>query len=163
MHILIIAVLATGHGGGLDSNGGHYNRRTGEYHTHRSPSIRVTRPDPTPSTVTKPDRDTSISNLSSGAANRPPRTKARTAARTSVPIVARLSPPEPPQLTEPRFTAMMVYGKEKPLADFKIVEEDYLLIWPSGGTGKYPKAMIQYIEARATGEIVAGKKPGSIP
>ncbi len=26
------------HGGGLDANGGHFNRRTGEYHYHRSPS-----------------------------------------------------------------------------------------------------------------------------
>lgn len=27
------------HGGGLDANGGHYNRKTGEYHLHRSASI----------------------------------------------------------------------------------------------------------------------------
>lgn len=26
------------HGGGLDSNGGHYNRKTGEYHQHKQPS-----------------------------------------------------------------------------------------------------------------------------
>ena len=31
----VTAVLA--HGGGLDSNGGHHNRRTGEYHCHREP------------------------------------------------------------------------------------------------------------------------------
>ena len=39
--IAIIAALslplapAHGHGGGLDSQGGHYNRKTGEYHYHR--------------------------------------------------------------------------------------------------------------------------------
>ncbi len=27
--------LASGHGGGLDRNGGHYNRKTGVYHCHR--------------------------------------------------------------------------------------------------------------------------------
>lgn len=27
--------FVSGHSGGLDSNGGHYNRKTGEYHYHR--------------------------------------------------------------------------------------------------------------------------------
>lgn len=29
------ASLLSAHSGGLDANGGHYNRRTGEYHVHR--------------------------------------------------------------------------------------------------------------------------------
>ena len=33
----LIADTASGHGGGLDSNGGHFNRKTGEYHCHREP------------------------------------------------------------------------------------------------------------------------------
>lgn len=40
--LLVIALLlfsgnAISHGGGLDSNGGHTNRKTGEYHCHREP------------------------------------------------------------------------------------------------------------------------------
>lgn len=31
----ILPVLAFPHSGGLDANGGHYNRKTGEYHYHR--------------------------------------------------------------------------------------------------------------------------------
>lgn len=30
-----VPVVATAHSGGLDANGGHYNRKTGEYHYHR--------------------------------------------------------------------------------------------------------------------------------
>ena len=30
-----IMISVHGHGGGLDSKGGHYNRKTGEYHYHR--------------------------------------------------------------------------------------------------------------------------------
>lgn len=44
--------MAFGHSGGLDSNGGHFNRKTGEYHYHRKPA-----PPPAPaaaSTATVP-------------------------------------------------------------------------------------------------------------
>lgn len=34
-----ISQLAFAHGGGLDSNGGHNNRMTGEYHCHREPCL----------------------------------------------------------------------------------------------------------------------------
>ena len=30
---------AAGHGGGLDSSGCHHNRKTGDYHCHRAPSV----------------------------------------------------------------------------------------------------------------------------
>ena len=33
---LTFSLPAFGHGGGLDSNGGHYDRKTGVYHFHRS-------------------------------------------------------------------------------------------------------------------------------
>lgn len=40
--VLLVAIglgstssLLSAHSGGLDANGGHYNRRTGEYHVHR--------------------------------------------------------------------------------------------------------------------------------
>ena len=45
---LVLPLTAHGHGGGLDSNGGHHNRKTGQYHYHRSPTPRpvVTLPAP---------------------------------------------------------------------------------------------------------------------
>ena len=35
----IQALNAFSHGGGLDRNGGHHNRKTGEYHCHREPCV----------------------------------------------------------------------------------------------------------------------------
>lgn len=32
---LAITSIVLAHGGGLDQNGGHYDRRTGQYHKHR--------------------------------------------------------------------------------------------------------------------------------
>jgi hypothetical protein len=45
--LLVIATVATAHGhaGGLDSNGGHTNKKTGEYHYHRK------KPDPPPAST----------------------------------------------------------------------------------------------------------------
>jgi hypothetical protein len=34
---LLLPAGALAHGGGLDSNGGHMNRKTGVYHCHREP------------------------------------------------------------------------------------------------------------------------------
>jgi hypothetical protein len=34
--LLSLTGFASAHPGGLDSRGGHYNRKTGEYHCHRS-------------------------------------------------------------------------------------------------------------------------------
>lgn len=44
---LILAVISLtsfseAHPGGLDANGGHYNRKTGEYHYHRKPGAKPT-------------------------------------------------------------------------------------------------------------------------
>ena len=36
---LFAAALALAHGGGLDSEGGHTDRRTGEYHQHRGADV----------------------------------------------------------------------------------------------------------------------------
>jgi hypothetical protein len=36
--LLALPLAAGAHGGGLDKNGCHTNRRTGEYHCHRSPA-----------------------------------------------------------------------------------------------------------------------------
>lgn len=43
---LILAVISLtsfseAHPGGLDANGGHYNRKTGEYHYHRKPAAKT--------------------------------------------------------------------------------------------------------------------------
>ena len=39
--LLTFSSLAYGHGGGLDSYGGHNNRKTGEYHCHREPCFSI--------------------------------------------------------------------------------------------------------------------------
>lgn len=36
--LLVSPVVAQAHGGGLDANGCHTNRKTGEYHCHRGPN-----------------------------------------------------------------------------------------------------------------------------
>ena len=45
---VLSAVAAQAHGGGLDKDGGHYNRKTGEYHYHRQQSAPLPDPDPEP-------------------------------------------------------------------------------------------------------------------
>lgn len=40
---LTFSTLAYSHGGGLDDHGGHWNRKTGEYHCHREPCTTVHR------------------------------------------------------------------------------------------------------------------------
>ena len=37
--LYVYSAIASGHGGGLDGNGGHNNRKTGEYHCHREPCL----------------------------------------------------------------------------------------------------------------------------
>lgn len=41
--LLSLPLLASAHGGGLDGNGGHTNRKTGEYHCHREPCFSIHR------------------------------------------------------------------------------------------------------------------------
>jgi len=36
--LISLTPFADAHPGGLDANGGHYNRKTGEYHYHRKPA-----------------------------------------------------------------------------------------------------------------------------
>lgn len=36
---LLMVAVASGHGGGLDGNGGHNNRKNGGYHCHREPCL----------------------------------------------------------------------------------------------------------------------------
>ncbi len=39
-HLLsALPTVVSGHSGGLDAAGGHYNRKTGEYHCHRAPCV----------------------------------------------------------------------------------------------------------------------------
>lgn len=52
---LLLAAPAFAHGGGLNSQGCHTNRKTGEYHCHRKPA----QPAPAP----RPRRDTPTTNL----------------------------------------------------------------------------------------------------
>lgn len=40
--IISLISLTNAHSGGLDANGGHYNRKTGEYHYHKKPATKPT-------------------------------------------------------------------------------------------------------------------------
>ncbi|WP_416234772.1 YHYH domain-containing protein [Paucibacter sp. PLA-PC-4] len=37
--LLCVSVLASAHGGGLNAEGCHTNRKTGDYHCHRAPAV----------------------------------------------------------------------------------------------------------------------------
>ena len=51
---VLLPAAAAAHGGGLDRNGGHRNRKTGEYHCHREPCFsRQQKPGPTKATPAK--------------------------------------------------------------------------------------------------------------
>ena len=51
--VLLLDVSIWSHSGGLDANGGHYNRKTGEYHVHRPQTRQSQDAKPTP----KPQTD----------------------------------------------------------------------------------------------------------
>ncbi len=52
---LFAAALALAHGGGLDANGGHTDRRTGEYHQHRGAGAATKSPAGDESGATQPE------------------------------------------------------------------------------------------------------------
>jgi micrococcal nuclease len=54
--LVFLGVPAFGHPGRLDSNGGHYNRKTGEYHYHRGPNAGTSAP--SKSTTSSPAKTT---------------------------------------------------------------------------------------------------------
>lgn len=56
IYIAVSASIVLAHGGGLDSNGGHYNRKTGEYHYHRSPSPGRSVSPPTSRSTSRPSQ-----------------------------------------------------------------------------------------------------------
>jgi hypothetical protein len=49
---LLLPSLSQGHGGGLDASGCHTNRKTGDYHCHRSPAV----PSPPPANAPPSDK-----------------------------------------------------------------------------------------------------------
>jgi len=57
--ILALPSLALAHGGGLDSNGGHFNRKTGLYHCHREPcfSNQKGKTEPKPAKAERPTKE----------------------------------------------------------------------------------------------------------
>lgn len=70
LFVALMPVVASSHGGGLDKNGGHFNRKTGQYHCHRAPcdaasSVPRTPPQSssTPSIPTKPKSITAVATL----------------------------------------------------------------------------------------------------
>jgi len=67
---LIVPTAALPHGGGLDANGGHYNRKTGEYHYHQKrtanpPARETTTYRPSESSSSAPSQNTRPSSLTS--------------------------------------------------------------------------------------------------
>jgi hypothetical protein len=53
---ILLPGICFGHGGGLDSNGGHNNRKTGEYHYHRQTSTSST-PTSKPNRTVSPKKE----------------------------------------------------------------------------------------------------------
>lgn len=66
--LVLLPVNGFTHGGGLDGNGGHYNRKTGVYHQHRQPSTGLTSPDK-PSIVPTSIRQESSPSTSSSSSS----------------------------------------------------------------------------------------------
>jgi hypothetical protein len=77
--ICLLVPSAAAHGGGLNAEGCHTNRKTGDYHCHRSQTPSQTTPRPTPSTPLQ-------SLISPGTVTRPFRncTEARAAGAAPV-------------------------------------------------------------------------------
>jgi hypothetical protein len=63
------AGLLNAHGGGLDRNGGHYNRKTGVYHCHRCPCGCEQRQGRSPAAPGKRRKLDDSSSLSAGQAD----------------------------------------------------------------------------------------------
>ena len=70
--LLVLSNLAFGHGGGLDSSGGHNNRKTGEYHCHREPcfSLQNIKQQELPETVVPNASDDSTYRLTGDQTNK---------------------------------------------------------------------------------------------
>ena len=68
LFVIVVTLVASiyqfagGHPGGLDTNGGHYNRKTGEYHYHRGGGS--TPPSQSPSSIKHEDPTTSVESIS---------------------------------------------------------------------------------------------------
>jgi len=41
--LFLCSGVTYGHGGGVDSTGGHYNKKTDEYHCHKEPVFLITK------------------------------------------------------------------------------------------------------------------------
>jgi hypothetical protein len=83
--IIVLAFVSTtlhAHGGGLDSNGGHHDRKNGGYHFHRSPSAPVYRYKPT---VPRNNYVPTPRYSTPAASKKTTRTKARTSVRKPTP------------------------------------------------------------------------------
>ena len=70
--LLVLSNLAFGHGGGLDSSGGHNNRKTSEYHCHREPcfSLQNIKQQELPETVVPNASDDSTYRLTGDQTNK---------------------------------------------------------------------------------------------
>ncbi len=61
-----LPVGAIAHGGGLNAEGCHHNRKTGDYHCHRAPSVQRA-PQPAFAPASAPSDDKSLARQAPGA------------------------------------------------------------------------------------------------
>jgi hypothetical protein len=142
------------HGGGLDSNGGHHDRKNGGYHYHRSVSTPDPVAAPTPVVMEEP----------SPAARKPRtgyRTAVRTTARTDAPTEPRFvatidrsslphtPPPPTPEkkpLLEAQFRVKFVNGTTRDIVSYDVFSDRYMFHMPYGGTIGFPKEVVTQID-----------------
>src|SRR5262245_51489279 len=123
--ILAFVDPAFAHPGGLDSKGGHHNRKTGEYHYHRGggndlSSLPIERP---PKEVAPPKNETPTFRIS-----------ARETANTSARMEYRSAPELPIA-----FLFHMKSSEPRPVADFVDNGEFWRVTQRSGKQLNYPK------------------------
>ena len=140
------------HGGGLDSNGGHNDRKNGGYHYHRAPS----RPDPI---ETKPAEEEEPAPTTRKARTSY-RTSARTTARTEAPVEPRVvavndyasMPHQPISVKEKKpllpahFRVKFENGTTKEIVSYERLADRYMFHMTYGGTIGFPREVVAQID-----------------
>lgn len=165
---------AFAHPGGLDQDGGHHNRKTGEYHYHqrRTPPAKTESKKPEP----KQEREPPVQERPKVVIEAPAipvRTQARTSARVefrtnatlgiaslgttphgvSLPIPAEKPepytlPPKPEMILEPvfpKFVMILKYGSRRSLLRYHQTNDMYHVVFPDEKERGYPKSMVEAI------------------
>ncbi len=168
-----LAATANAHSGRTDSKGGHFNRKTGEYHYHGGGSARSD-PPPQQTVEVEPEPPPPVTPRTV------PRTIVRTAPRTTArtgytigssaseliermaekeeepPAKAKESVPAKPA-EKPQYRAFMTSGRTKDLLDFSEAGTSFTFYSVGGGKTTYPKSIVERIESM-DGIVVATRK-----